>query len=65
MTVLMQQIAEVPHPPLRAFRPDLPECVEVIIDRALAKNPDERFDSGAQMAAALDDCRSRIPSGLP
>ena len=65
MTGLMQQIAEVPHPPLRAFRPDLPECVEVLIDRALAKNPDDRFDSGAQMAAALDDCRSRIPSGLP
>jgi serine/threonine-protein kinase len=65
MTGLMQQIAEVPHPPLRAFRPDLPECVEVIIDRALAKNPDARFDSGAQMAAALNDCRSRIPSGLP
>jgi hypothetical protein len=65
MTGLMQQIAEVPHPPLRAFRPDLPECVEVLIDRALAKNPDARFDSGAQMAAALDDCRSRIPSGTP
>jgi hypothetical protein len=65
MTGLMQQIAEVPHPPLRAFRPDLPECVEVLIDRALAKNPDARFDSGAQMAAALDDCRTRIPSGLP
>src|SRR5882724_11792627 len=65
MTGLMQQIAEVPHPPLRAFRTDLPECVEVIIDRALAKNPDARFDSGAQMAAALNDCRSRIPSGLP
>jgi eukaryotic-like serine/threonine-protein kinase len=65
MTGLMQQIAEVPHPPLRAFRPDLPECVEVLIDRALAKNPDARFDSGAQMAAALNDCRSRIPSGLP
>ncbi|HLZ98005.1 MAG TPA: serine/threonine-protein kinase [Steroidobacteraceae bacterium] len=65
MTGLMQQIAEVPHPPLRAYRPDLPPCVEAIIDRALAKNPDERFDSGAQMAAALDDCRSRIPSGLP
>ena len=65
MTGLMQQIAEVPHPPLRAYRPDLPDCVEVIIDRALAKNPDARFDSGAQMAAALDDCRSRIPSGTP
>jgi len=65
MTALMQQIAEAPHPPLRAFRPDLPACVESIIDRALAKNPEARFDSGAQMAAALEDCRSRMPSGLP
>jgi eukaryotic-like serine/threonine-protein kinase len=65
MTGLMQQIAEAPHPPLRAFRPDLPECVEKVIDRALAKNPDERYDSGAQMAAALEDCRQRIPSGSP
>jgi len=65
MTGLMQQIAEAPHPPLRAYRPDLPACVESVIDRALAKDPDARYDSGAQMAAALDDCRSRIPSGLP
>src|ERR1700678_2027798 len=65
MTGLMQQIAEAPHPPLRAFRPDLPACVESLIDRALAKSPDARFDSGAQMAAALEDCRSRIPSGQP
>jgi serine/threonine-protein kinase len=65
MTGLMQQIAEAPHPPLRAFRPDLPVCVESVIDRALAKNPEARFDSGAQMAAALQDCRARIPSGSP
>jgi serine/threonine-protein kinase len=65
MTGLMQQIAEAPHPPLRAFRPDLPPCVESIVDRALAKDPEARFDSGAQMAAALDDCRSRMPSGQP
>ncbi|MDP9088790.1 MAG: serine/threonine protein kinase [Pseudomonadota bacterium] len=65
MTGLMQQIAEAPHPPLRAFRPDLPACVESVIDRALAKNPEARYDSGAQMAAALEDCKSRIPSGSP
>jgi eukaryotic-like serine/threonine-protein kinase len=65
MTGLMQQIAEAPHPPLRAFRPDLPACVESVIDRALAKSPEDRYDSGAQMAAALDDCRSRMPSGMP
>jgi hypothetical protein len=65
MTGLMQQIAEAPHPPLRAYRPDLPECVEKVIDRALAKTPEARFDSGAQMAAALEDCMARIPSGAP
>jgi serine/threonine-protein kinase len=65
MTGLMQQIAEAPHPPLRAFRPDLPACVETVIDRALAKDPESRFDTGAQMAAALEDCRVRIPSGMP
>jgi eukaryotic-like serine/threonine-protein kinase len=65
MTGLMQQIAEAPHPPLRAFRPDLPACVESVIDRALAKNPEARYDSGAQMAAALEDCRSKMPSGSP
>ena len=65
MTGLMQQIAEAPHPPLRAYRPDLPACVESVIDRALAKTPEARFDSGAQMAAALEDCRARFPSGSP
>jgi len=65
MTGLMQQIAESPHPPLRAYRPDLPDCVDRIIDRALAKDPEARFDSGAQMAAALEDCKTRIPSGSP
>jgi serine/threonine-protein kinase len=65
MTGLMQQIAEAPHPSLRAYRPDLPVCVEAVIDRALAKTPDARYDTGAQMAAALQDCRTRIPGGLP
>jgi len=63
MTALMQRIAEAPHPPLRAYRPDLPDCIGSIIDRALAKTPEARFDSGAQMAAALEDCLTRIPGG--
>jgi serine/threonine-protein kinase len=65
MTGLMQQIAEAQHPPLRAFRPDLPACVESIIDRALVKNPEARYETGAQMAAALQDCRSHMPGGSP
>jgi predicted Ser/Thr protein kinase len=63
MTGLMQQIAESPHPPLRAMRPDLPAYVDAIIDRALAKDPAARFENGAQMAAAVEDCRKRMASG--
>ena len=36
---------------LGAFRP--------IVDRLLAKSPDERFENGLQLAAALDDLRAR------
>ena len=63
MTGLMQQIAESPHPPLRAMRPDLPACVSAIIDRALAKDPAARFENGAQMAATLEECRKRLAGG--
>lgn len=63
MTGLMQQIAETPHPPIRAIRPDLPDCVQQVIDRALAKHPEKRFESGMQMAAALQDCARRMPGG--
>ena len=36
---------------LGAFRP--------VVDRLLAKSPDERFENGLQLAAALDDLRAR------
>ncbi len=65
MTGLMLQIAEKPHPPLRAYRPDLPACLELVLDRALAKAPAARFETGAQMAAALEDCKTHLPSGTP
>ncbi len=65
MTGLMKQIAEEPHPPLRAFRPDLPACVDALVDRALAKHPAARFDSGAHMASVIEDCRKRMASGMP
>ena len=65
MTGLMHLIAEAPHPSMRTLRPDLPVCVDAVIDRALAKDPNSRFDSGAQMASALEECRLRMPSGLP
>jgi eukaryotic-like serine/threonine-protein kinase len=53
MTKLMFVIANEPHESVTAVRPDLPPRLNPIIDRALAKEPSERFQTGAEMAAAL------------
>jgi TolB-like protein/tetratricopeptide (TPR) repeat protein len=43
------------HPPsLRRFRSDVPASLENTINRALAKAPDERFRTAAELITALD-----------
>ncbi len=39
--------------PLAGLRPDLPAAVIEVVERALAKRPDDRFEGAAAMAAAL------------
>jgi serine/threonine-protein kinase len=53
MTKLMFVIANEPHQAITAVRADLPKWLDGVIDRALAKDPADRFQSGADMAAAL------------
>jgi serine/threonine-protein kinase len=53
MTALMYKIANDPHTPLSTIRPDLPQAVERIVDRALAKSPEDRFQTATEMAVAL------------
>ena len=40
-------------PPLRQLRPDVPEQLEAVVLKALAKEPDDRFPSVAELAIAL------------
>jgi serine/threonine-protein kinase len=53
MTKLMFVIANEPHQSVTELRPDLPSYLNAIVDRALAKDPTERFQSGAEMASAM------------
>jgi serine/threonine-protein kinase len=53
MTNLMFVIANEPHPSVTSLRADLPKRLDEIMDRALAKNPADRFESAAVMAACL------------
>ena len=61
---LMQKISGEPHPPLRAVRPDLPESLTAVVDRALEKDPELRYRSGAEMAQELRDCSRSIDPAL-
>ena len=53
MTKLMFVIANEPHQSVTSARTDLPKWLDGVIDKALAKDPADRFQSAAEMAAAL------------
>jgi eukaryotic-like serine/threonine-protein kinase len=50
---LVNDILEKPHTPLRQLRPDAPPELEALVDRALAKDPAQRFQSAGELALAL------------
>ena len=53
MTNLMFVIANEPHQSVTSIRDDLPKWLDEVVDRALAKDPSHRFETAAEMAAAL------------
>ena len=62
MAQLMFKIANEPHADILSVRPDVPPCLAAIIDRALCKNMDQRYQNGDEMARDLRDCMSASPA---
>ena len=54
--MLKQANDPLPHP--RQFAPDLPEGVEKVLFKALAKRPEDRYQSMSNFAAALEQLTS-------
>jgi serine/threonine-protein kinase len=57
MTQLMFAIASNPHPPIRSINPSLPPWIDAIIDKALAKDFTQRFQTGHEFAEAIRQAR--------
>jgi serine/threonine-protein kinase len=57
---LLRKHIEAPPPLPRALRPDLPPELEAVILQALAKQPDQRFNSAHAMSLALQHATSRL-----
>lgn len=52
-------------PPLRAARPDAPPELELVLRRALAKDPGDRYADAAAMLRDLREVRRRLAGGVP
>ncbi|HLX56046.1 MAG TPA: serine/threonine-protein kinase [Ktedonobacteraceae bacterium] len=63
MHLMNQHLISAP-PLITVFNPTLPESVGRVLTRALAKNPDERFQSTAEFAAAFAQAAQDAPANV-
>ena len=60
LVAVATKIANEPAPPIEKARNDVPNSLRRLIDRCLAKQPAQRFQSGAELADALVKVLSEI-----
>ncbi|MGE5758379.1 MAG: CHASE2 domain-containing serine/threonine-protein kinase [Sideroxydans sp.] len=60
MAQLMFRIANEPHADIRNVRPDVPPCLVDIVNKALAKKIEDRYESGSAMAEAIRLCAASL-----
>jgi hypothetical protein len=62
MSLMMMHIND-PVPDLRQLQPDAPENLVRVIERCLAKDPDRRYQSAAEMASGLKKVLAELQGG--
>jgi eukaryotic-like serine/threonine-protein kinase len=58
---LLQRVISEPAPLASSINPLIPPSIDRVLDRALSKAPEERFDTVDQFAAALEDIQLDHP----
>jgi serine/threonine protein kinase len=57
---LLRQVVQSAPEPLREVRPEIPEELAAVVDRALQKEPGKRYRNGAEFAADLTRVHQRL-----
>ena len=65
MAALMYQIANEAPPDVRSLRPELPAALTDILGKAMAKAPEDRFQTGAEFASSLAHMSADLPPAVP
>jgi len=50
-----------PHTPVRQLRPEVTLATAAVIDRCLAKKPEDRYPDGVALLQALEPCLEQLP----
>lgn len=60
MATLMYKIANETPPSVMDLNPELPPILEVIVTQAMEKKAEDRYQTGAEMAAMLQQCLKQL-----
>jgi len=59
LAALMFKITNEKHPSIRRIRGDLPPCISTILNRAMQKEREKRYDTAGELANDLRKCREK------
>ncbi|MFH1368364.1 MAG: CHASE2 domain-containing protein [Elusimicrobiota bacterium] len=57
---LLYKIGNEKHPNPKEINPNIADCFIAVIDKCLEKDPDNRYQRGAEIVAALKECQKTI-----
>ncbi|WP_165249580.1 serine/threonine-protein kinase [Paludisphaera soli] len=61
---VLRRVCDDRQRPLRAINPEVPAWLETLIDRLLAKDPDDRFATADEVADLLERCLAHVQQPL-
>ncbi|HEY3643752.1 MAG TPA: serine/threonine-protein kinase, partial [Gammaproteobacteria bacterium] len=62
MATLMFKIANETHAPVTLFRGELPASIDTVIEKAMQKDPEQRYQRGAEFAKDVRACAAQVSS---
>lgn len=60
ITTIMYQITNVAPKSLKEYKPDIPPIVQMLLDKAMAKQAEQRFQTGKEFADAIRVCLAKM-----